>query len=286
MTNYTPVELAFDSVEPIDYEKDKAPIIFLHGLWAFKEYWYNIPNTVANATKRKAYVMDLRNHGDSEWSDEFNFDCTVDDLIHFMDKMECSKAVLIGHSIGGIAALKTALRWPERVEKLILEDADIRRPPRQMVDLSVFYLSLCQRAISQVPVGASEDEAKKFIVDYVRKLTSGLKIPKHIRKPEYSNFSLKRAPDGQFQFKVNTPAMIKALKNTESLMAEPNGIYEKPTLFIYAEFSPFEIGKNIPINKALFPNAKFVNIKNSTHTVHTDYPREFTEEVLKFLQEE
>ncbi|GFX54630.1 abhydrolase domain-containing protein 11 [Trichonephila clavipes] len=111
-------------------------------------------------------------------------------------------------------------------------------------------------------------------------------LPKDIRRPEHTRFSLKRAPDGQFQYKINAVSMMKALKNTESLMTEPKGIYEKPTLFIYAEFSQFEIGKNIPINKELFPNAKFVNIKNSTHTIHTDCPQEFTEEVLKFLQKD
>ncbi|GFX54635.1 AB hydrolase-1 domain-containing protein [Trichonephila clavipes] len=125
--------------------------------------------------KGVAYVIDLRNHGDSEWNDVSNFDCNVDDLLHFMDRMEISKAILIGHSVGGITAIKTALGWPERVEKIIVEDADIRRPPRQMIDLTLIYLSLAQKAITQVPVGASEEEAKKFIIDYVVKLTSGLK---------------------------------------------------------------------------------------------------------------
>ncbi|GFX54637.1 hypothetical protein TNCV_793231 [Trichonephila clavipes] len=54
MTNYTPVELAYDLVEPVDYEKDKTPIVFLHGLCVSREYWCNIPNAIANATKRKA----------------------------------------------------------------------------------------------------------------------------------------------------------------------------------------------------------------------------------------
>ncbi|GFT00400.1 hypothetical protein NPIL_145951 [Nephila pilipes] len=110
MTSYTPVKLAFNTVEPDGCEKDKAPIIFLHGITASKEYWNEIPKNLANATKRKVYAIDSRNHGDSEWSEVFNFDCNVDDFLHFMDQIGVSKAILIGHSMGGITALKTALR--------------------------------------------------------------------------------------------------------------------------------------------------------------------------------
>ncbi|GFY44635.1 hypothetical protein TNIN_198421 [Trichonephila inaurata madagascariensis] len=53
MASYTPVELAFSSIEPDGCAKDKAPVLFLHGVTSSKEYWYDIPQTVANATKRK-----------------------------------------------------------------------------------------------------------------------------------------------------------------------------------------------------------------------------------------
>lgn len=58
----------------------------------------------------QSYSVDARNHGDSEWNDYFNFDVNVDDLLHFMDVLGIRKAILVGHSMGGKTAIKTALK--------------------------------------------------------------------------------------------------------------------------------------------------------------------------------
>ncbi|CAL1278451.1 unnamed protein product [Larinioides sclopetarius] len=110
MTKIEPVPLVYNLVEPDGDAIDKPPVIFLHGLSASKEIWHDIPKTVANATKRKVYAVDSRNHGESPWSDVFNFDCNVDDLLHFMDTIRAPKAILIGHSMGGFTSIKTALK--------------------------------------------------------------------------------------------------------------------------------------------------------------------------------
>ncbi|KFM70267.1 Abhydrolase domain-containing protein 11, partial [Stegodyphus mimosarum] len=100
MSSYVPVKLAYKTVEPTSGTGDKSPIIFLHGCTASSDYWGDIPQTLANETKRKVYLLDARNHGDSEWSDVFNFDVNFNDLAYFMDTMNISKAVLLGHSMG------------------------------------------------------------------------------------------------------------------------------------------------------------------------------------------
>ncbi|GFU22816.1 hypothetical protein NPIL_120731 [Nephila pilipes] len=51
--SFAPVKLAFRTVVPDGCDETKAPIIFIHGLTASKEYWMDIPEIVANATKRK-----------------------------------------------------------------------------------------------------------------------------------------------------------------------------------------------------------------------------------------
>ncbi|GBM81374.1 hypothetical protein AVEN_172007-1 [Araneus ventricosus] len=102
---------AYNLVEPDGGATDKPPVIILHGVTASKEYWYDIPKTVANATKRKVYAVDARNHGESPWSEVFDFgDCNVVDLLHFMDTIKAPKAILIGHSMGGITIIKTAIK--------------------------------------------------------------------------------------------------------------------------------------------------------------------------------
>ncbi|GFT17978.1 hypothetical protein NPIL_352751 [Nephila pilipes] len=65
MERYDPVPLAYKYVEPDGCDKEKAPLIFLHGMAASKENWYETPEVVAFSTKRRNKVIDSRNHGES-----------------------------------------------------------------------------------------------------------------------------------------------------------------------------------------------------------------------------
>ncbi|GFR23083.1 ethanol acetyltransferase 1 [Trichonephila clavata] len=280
---YTPVKLAFSAVEPDGCEKDKAPIVLLHGITASKEYWNEIPQDIANATKRKVYAIDSRNHGDSEWSDVFDFDCNVDDFLHFMDQNGISKAILIGHSMGGITAFKTALTAPERVEKLVVEDMSPKKPPKQIIDLVYLYATLAQLALQQVPVGSDEETARNVIIGFIEK-----SLPKEIQsltRLHELRLQLKPTADGKFEFKSNITSLIQALKNSVDLMLEPTGVYDKPTCFIYGELSPFRVNSYEEEIKKLFPNYKLIGIPNAMHTVHNDCPKEFTDAIIKFIQE-
>ncbi|KAF8768170.1 protein ABHD11-like [Argiope bruennichi] len=285
MARYEPVQLAFNSVDPEGCSKDKAPIIFVHGLTASKELWNDLPEITAKATNRKVYAVDSRNHGDSPWCDVFNFDCNVDDLLHFMDSINAPKAIIIGHSMGGITGMKLALRAPERVEKLVVEDMSCRKLSQPMLDMVFLYISLGRAALEQVPSDVDEDTARKIIFDTVmQSLPQELKM---LARPDNTNFriQLKRTPEGRWAFKSNVDLLMKALKNSNELMSEPTGVYEGPSCFIYGKLSPFLVGLDEPNIRKHFPNAKMVGIDNATHSVHTECPREFNDALLNFLQE-
>ncbi|GBM81372.1 hypothetical protein AVEN_172005-1, partial [Araneus ventricosus] len=190
------------------------------------------------------YAVDSRNHGDSPWSDVFNFDCNVDDLLSFMDSIGAPKAIIIGHSMGGITGMKTALRAPERVEKLVVEDISCRKIPQPILEMVLLYVSLGQAALEQVPTDVDEDTARKIIFDAVLQgLPQELKM---LAKPENANFriQLKRSPEGRWIFKSNIGLLMKALKNSKELMTEPTGVYEGPACFIYGKLSPFLVCKD------------------------------------------
>lgn len=63
------------------------------------------------------YAVDIRNHGESPWSDEMDLEILSNDIGDFMDDHEISKAILVGHSMGGKTAVVFALRqvsaWTE-----------------------------------------------------------------------------------------------------------------------------------------------------------------------------
>lgn len=284
MENYTPAKLAFNFIEPKNCEKEKAPIIFLHGMTVSKENWMGVPQMVANATKRKVYAIDARNHGDSEWSDIFDFECNPRDLLNFMDSINADKAIIVGHSMGGMTGIKVALQQPERVEKLIVEDIGVQPVSPQILVAIKVLLTVAQTAIQQVPPEVDEITAKTMIGDFVNKhIPEEMKATTRI-SPE-NRYMLKRSADGRYAFKANIDVIMEALQKVNKSMDENAGVYEGPAYFIYGKISPFLVSNDEPGIRQCFPKAELIGIANATHTVHTDCPEEFNAALLKCLSD-
>ena len=101
----------------------EVPMLFLHGLTDSGEGW---PEAVAHWQDRYAIVaVDQRGHGGSprftaEQLAAHPGDVMVDDAIALLEQLD--RAVVVGHSLGGAVALVAAVRRPELVRALVLED--------------------------------------------------------------------------------------------------------------------------------------------------------------------
>ena len=74
----------------------------------------------------RVLAIDTRGHGKSPRGDKpFTIKQFAEDLKGFMDEKNIEKAILLGFSDGGNIALEFALKHPERVEKLILNGANL-----------------------------------------------------------------------------------------------------------------------------------------------------------------
>ena len=74
----------------------------------------------------RVIAIDTRGHGRSpRGSAPFTLDQFADDLLAFMDEAALDSADLLGFSDGGNIALVFALRYPERVNRLILNGANL-----------------------------------------------------------------------------------------------------------------------------------------------------------------
>jgi pimeloyl-ACP methyl ester carboxylesterase len=106
-------------------------VVLLHGFAASVFSWRKVMDPLgeagtAIAFDRPAFGLTERPmpgewEGESPYSPEAQAELTV----ALMDELGVEKAVLVGHSAGGTIALLTALRHPERVEALVLEDAAV-----------------------------------------------------------------------------------------------------------------------------------------------------------------
>lgn len=101
-----------------------TPLILLHGNGENGGFFKNQIDFFAE--KYRVIVPDTRGHGKSpRGSAPFTFDTFADDLKEFLDSLSIKKAVILGFSDGGNIALLFTLKYPEYVEKLILNSANL-----------------------------------------------------------------------------------------------------------------------------------------------------------------
>ncbi|GAB4350133.1 MAG: alpha/beta hydrolase [Candidatus Abyssubacteria bacterium] len=97
-------------------------IVFVHGFSSSLYTWRECLEPLSK--QYRVYALDLKGFGFSEKPDsEYTVDAYVDFLIRFMDELELPSATLCGNSMGGNIAWRAALKYPDRVERLILVDA-------------------------------------------------------------------------------------------------------------------------------------------------------------------
>jgi len=97
-------------------------IIFIHGFSSSLYSWRACLGPISR--HYRVFALDLKGFGFSgKPASEYTTGEYVDFVIHFMDALKLDKATLCGNSMGGGIAWRTALKYPKRVEKLILVDA-------------------------------------------------------------------------------------------------------------------------------------------------------------------
>ena len=100
------------------------PLILLHGNGEDSSYFVHQVDYFAQ--KYHVIAIDTRGHGQSPRGDRtFTIKQFAEDLNDFMDAKGVDKATLLGFSDGGNIALTFALKYPERVERLVLNGANL-----------------------------------------------------------------------------------------------------------------------------------------------------------------
>ncbi|MBN2224112.1 MAG: alpha/beta fold hydrolase [Deltaproteobacteria bacterium] len=100
-----------------------VPVILVHGFAATNWCWrHTIPALSGN---RWVLSPDLPGFGLSDKPGEFDYSLSgyARFIAALMDEMEIDRAVLVGNSMGGGVAVRAALDYPDRVQKLVLVDS-------------------------------------------------------------------------------------------------------------------------------------------------------------------
>lgn len=108
----------------LDWGNENAPtLVLLHGIRDHARSW----DWVAQALRQnwRVVALDLRGHGDSEWSPDGAYLTPYHllDFINLIAALECETVSIVAHSFGGNPAVRYAALYPDRVDQLVLVDA-------------------------------------------------------------------------------------------------------------------------------------------------------------------
>lgn len=256
-----------DGVELFFRELGKGqPVVILHGLFGISDNWITLGRRLSET--HKVFLVDMRNHGQSPHSDQFDYRSLIEDVQEFLVNHQLRDVVLMGHSLGGKTAMGVALLYPQSLEKLVVVDISMRkyagdRDHQQLIDAMMKVdFSRCK----------SRSDVEKQLLEEV----PSVKLRQFLMKNVYWK------DKERMDWRLNLRAINAQLPNVFEGV-EPSGRYLGPTLFVRGEKSDYLLDQDVPELSVHFPNGELVTIPDASHWVHADQPEMFYSVVSHFL---
>lgn len=243
---------------------EKTPLLVIHGLFGMLDNWATLGNLWAE--ERAVHLLDLRNHGKSFHAKVMDLPSMAEDILVYMDAQGITKADVIGHSLGGKVAMTFALKYPEKVDKLVV--VDIAPKPYPAHHNAIFY------ALNSVPQGQLENRAEAEAI--LRQSIKEESVVQFLAK------SLYRKEDKKLYFRFNLPVIIKEYQNFIGKDMD-SGIFRGKTLFIGGGNSDYILPEDQNIIGKYFPDHRILYIRNAGHWVHAENPKDFFQAIEHFL---
>jgi esterase len=234
-----------------------TPLLIAHGLFGSARNWGVIARALAAG--RMVRAVDMRNHGASPWVADHSYAAMAGDLAGLIG--EAPQDVL-GHSMGGKAAMVLALTRPGLVRRLVVADiAPVAYGHSQQAQIAAM------RRVDLAHV-ASRAEALAQM---------------QAASPQIGAFLLQSLDLGARAWRLN----LEVLEDQMPLILgwpEVAGVFEGPALFLTGEQSDYVQPAHRDRIRALFPRARFVRIKGAGHWLHAEQPTAFVAAVDAFLK--
>lgn len=269
------VNLANDTYVPQNHDPNSAPIIIIHGVLGNRRNWATSSKIISDTTNLSNIRIDLRDHGDSPHTSTFTQEILVEDVVAFAKKKGLTKINLLGHSLGGKVAMRTALEYPDLVKSLIVVDiAPVTSVISNFVDdvLDIMF--------------DVDSEGKKSSFKELKTIIDN-KIPSN---PVLRDFILscttKQSLNPASNFKANIVNLrihldeiwkFLPLENSQTLS------YKGLSLFVYGSKSEFNVINYLKEIYAFFPNYEIKSV-DSGHFVQAENPTEFIKIVTSFYK--
>ncbi len=248
-------------------------VVLLHGFTGSTETWTELQSALDD--RFTTLAVDLTGHGKSAVPadpNRYSLSQFAHDIRDILDGLGIARAVLLGYSMGGRAALRFAIANPDRVAGLILESTSpgISEPTER-----------AQRVAADTALAASiERDGISAFVDRWERLplwSSLANVPEEsrvlLRAQRLSNRPLGIANSLRGAGAGAEPAVTELLTTIRT-----------PVLIVAGALDPkyFALGR---IMAASFPRARLEVVAGVGHMVHLEQPAQFSKLVMGFLEQ-
>ena len=128
MARQTPVVVRQNRINGTDYAWEDAgqgaSVILLHGLFLGREVWEPVVRDLE--ADHRVVTFDMPGHGQSGWREGLDLDAMADDLALWIEENGAMPAIVVGHSQGGMVALRLAARYPYLIDRVVLLNTSAR----------------------------------------------------------------------------------------------------------------------------------------------------------------
>lgn len=241
---------------------DRPPLVIAHGLFGSGRNWGIIAKRLSDA--RQVIAVDMRNHSGSFWDDDHSYPALAADLAGVIEHFG-GHADLMGHSMGGKAAMVLALTRPELLGRLIVADiAPVAYGHSQLPVLDAMAAVDLSRVTRR---SEADDQLKAALPE------AGLRA--------FLLQSLEAGPDGA-RWRLN----LSALRDQMPLiMGFPGAVApsDVPAVFLRGGASHYVEGVNGEAALRLFPKGRIEVLEGAGHWLHADDPRGYEAMVREVL---
>ncbi|MES2733427.1 MAG: alpha/beta fold hydrolase [Bacteroidota bacterium] len=243
------------------------PIIILHGLFGSADNWLTVSRMLAESYQ--VYLPDQRNHGRSPWSEAFTYDAMSADLMEFIETHQIQQPTIIGHSMGGKAAMRFAVRYPDAFRKLVVVDMAPKyySPHHQQILAGLHSLNLASLQSRQ----QADDQLAQHIPE--------LGVRQFLLKNLYRN------EQQLFAWRINLSVIAREIENVGEALVYTKPV-EQPTLFLRGGLSGYVKDEDIKLMRQIFPQSSLETIPDAGHWLQAEKPKEFLKKVTAFIQAE
>ena len=244
----------------------KTTLVFLHGIGGGKMGFKSSVDYFASLGYR-ALAWDMPGYGDSPLTGTLSFASLAQSLELMLDAAQVQKAVLVGHSMGGMVAQEVMARRPELVNKLVLcgTSAAFGKPGGD------WQQAFVQSRMAPLLAGQTMAELVETLVPAMagpQALPEGLTLAKHCMA-QVPVATYRRALEALVTF------------NRQDALSQI-GV---PTLLMAGECDPNAPPKVMQRMAERIPGSRYVEFPGIGHLMNLETPDDFDQALIEFLRE-